>query len=99
MDLFNELGDALRLEPKDWPVFAPPYYSAEGWEFEKRQTAQKILFQIKDTNAINLINHAGNMAEGCAEAGDINAACKYNRIALRLLNYRLNLICRYPLGV
>lgn len=101
MNLYEELGDSLNPEftrPKGWPIWAPDYNSPAGWEFEKRLTLHKLLFQEKDQRANDLIDRAMEMGNACLDAGDNDLAKKYIAIMERLIAYRENLRKRYPLG-
>lgn len=91
MDLYQELGDALR------PDRHVPYNSAEGWELEKEQARQFILFEMKSDKVNALVCRAGELAMLCADARDNDKAKKYITIIERLIAYQDNLYVRYPL--
>jgi len=103
MDLFNTLGDALRTDkfngPTGWPPTAPPYFSPEGWEFEKQQEYQKMMFMLRATRVSALIDRAGEIGMACLDAGDKEAGLRYIAIMERIIKYQINLKARYPLSV
>lgn len=61
--------------------------------------SQRKLFLLKDHKACLLAGRADEMCDVCLDAGDLAAGHRYAAIALRIIQYRSNLLNRYPLAL
>lgn len=82
-----------QFTPKDWPAGAPDYFSAAGWEFEKRLTEMKILERFGPTfsgkTLEKLYSHYYNQSMKFSKGVDHELFTHYTKICTLLIEFKI----------